>query len=132
MNKKQIATMKVKHDMGLTANKIGKDMKVDPRTVRTWLRADVYKDPEIKNLMEVIKENEITDLALLGTKARYRLHEKLDAGEMKPIELIACQDRSFQQRRLLEGEPTANINIMKDVADKLKAIDVEASEWGAE
>ena len=48
---------------------------------------------------------------LLGGKAQAILHEKLDAkpNKMKPIELIELMDRSFNQRRLLEGNSTANV-----------------------
>ncbi|MFN0118177.1 MAG: hypothetical protein ACKVQC_07820, partial [Elusimicrobiota bacterium] len=45
-----------------------------------------------------------------GAKGRYRLHEHLDGGKMRPIEVIAAMDRCFQQRRLLEGQSTENIS----------------------
>ena len=50
----------------------------------------------------------------------------LDEGKTKMIETVACIDRTFQQRRLLEGNSTENINVKQAVLDidtRLKAID---------
>jgi hypothetical protein len=59
-------------------------------------RPEAFEDSEIKELVEEIKEKEVTDLYLLGGKARNRLHELLDGGQTKMIETIALMDRSFQ------------------------------------
>ena len=85
----------------------------------------------------------VEDLYLLGAKGRQRLHELLDQGNSKMIETIALVDRTFQQRRLLEGQSTLNSNSLsalvigaaKDFArGKTEPIDVtpDASENKAE
>ena len=68
-------------------------------------------------MVDLIKEREINDLYLLGAKARNRLHELVDEGKTKTIETVALMDRSFQQRRLLEGKSTENMaHIHADIA----------------
>lgn len=59
-------------------------------------------------MLDIIEEKEIADPYLLVAKARNRLHELLDEGNTKAIETTAVMDRSFQQRRLLEGQSTEN------------------------
>jgi predicted transcriptional regulator len=115
--KKELAQYKALNDLGLTPNAIAVRSGRDPKTVRKYLQSEVYNDPEIRQMVEVIKEKEISDLYLLGAKARKRLHELLDEGNTKTIETVALMDRSFQQRRLLEGQSTENIaQILADVA----------------
>ena len=53
---------------------------------------------------------------MLGGKARARLHELLDEGKTRAIETTAIMDRCFQQRRLLGGESTHNIEAYHYVA----------------
>ncbi|MBN1226338.1 MAG: hypothetical protein JXA79_05055 [Deltaproteobacteria bacterium] len=108
--KTELARFKVMSDLGLTPNAIGSRMDRDPKTVRKYLQSEVYNDPEITRMVTTIREKEIADLYLLGAKARNRLHELIDEGQTKTIETVALMDRSFQQRRLLEGESTQNIN----------------------
>ena len=116
--KKELAQYKALNDMGLTPNAIAVRARRDPKTVRKYLQSEVYNDPEIMQMVDVIKEKEISDLYLLGAKARKRLHELLDEGNTKTIETVALMDRSFQQRRLLEGQSTENIaQIHADVAE---------------
>ena len=116
--KTELARFKAMSDLGLTANAIGSKTDRDPKTVRKYLQSEVYNDPEITQLVDIIKEKEISDLYLLGAKARKRLHELLDDGNMKTIETVATMDRSFQQRRLLEGQSTANfVSIVADIEE---------------
>ena len=61
---------------------------------------------------------------LLGGKAQARLHQKLDANKMKTIELIALMDRSFNQRRLIEGKSTANVLTGAIVKIQREALDL--------
>ena len=75
-------------------------------------KAMSLSDPELKTLVEAILANEQKDLSLLCEKSRVELHKKLDSGDLKPIELIACMDRTFQQRRILEGKSTENIGLI--------------------
>lgn len=119
--KTELARYKAMNDLGLTPNAIGVRAGRDPKTIRKYLQSDVYYDPEISKMVEVIKEKEIADLYLLGAKARHRLHELLDEGKTKTIETVALMDRSFQQRRLLEGQSTENIaSVHRDVAEIMR------------
>ena len=112
-DKKELARFKAMADLGLTPNAIGKQVGRDPKTVRYYLQSPVYEtDPELQEMIELIKTRELEDLYLLGAKGRKRLHDLLDQGKSKMIETIALVDRTFQQRRLLEGITTANIGIL--------------------
>lgn len=107
--KKELAQFKAMNDMGLTPNAIAVKTGRAAKTIRKYLQSDVYKDPDIISMVDLIKEREVNDLYLLGAKSRKRLHELLDDGNTKAIETVAIMDRSFQQRRLLEGQSTENI-----------------------
>ncbi len=107
--KKELAQFKAMNDLGLTPNAIAVKTNRDPKTVRKYLQSEVYFDRDIMKMVDVIKEKEVSDLYLLGAKARKRLHELLDEGNTKTIETVALMDRSFQQRRLLEGQSTENL-----------------------
>ncbi len=123
-NKKELAEMKVLKDMGVTPTTIAKQMGRSHHTVIKYLNSDVYNDPSIREIIERLKEKEIVDLYLLGAKARNRLHTLLDEDDTKAIETTAIMDRSFQQRRLLEGKSTANI-AYQDVSRELEEIEAE-------
>ncbi len=110
--KTELARMKAMNDLGLSPTAIAKRMGKSHNTVIKYLSSEVYNDPQISQLVERIKEKEVQDLYLLGGKARARLHELLDEGNTKVIETVALMDRSFQQRRLLEGNSTANIGLL--------------------
>lgn len=115
--KKELAQFKAMNDLGLTPNAIAVRTDRDPKTIRKYLQSEVYDDPEIMQMVNIIKTKEVNDLYLLGAKARKRLHELLDEGNTKTIETVALMDRSFQQRRLLEGQSTENIaQIHADIA----------------
>ncbi|MBU3948869.1 MAG: hypothetical protein KJ882_03390 [Proteobacteria bacterium] len=115
--KNELARFKAMSDLGLTPHAIGTRTDRDPKTVKKYLQSDVYNDPEIKQMVDIIKDKEISDLYLLGAKARKRLHELLDDGNMKAIETVATMDRTFQQRRLLEGQSTENtLSLHADIA----------------
>lgn len=120
--KTELARFKAMSDLGLTPNAIGKRSGRDPKTVRKYLQSEVYNDPEIMRMVEIIKEKEVTDLYLLGAKARNRLHELMDEGKTKTIETVALMDRSFQQRRLLEGQSTENIASLHDTIAEIKKL----------
>lgn len=111
-----IAKFKVMKDMGLTPNAIGKRTGFDAKTVRAYLSSEVYADPGIQRMIELIKGKELDDLRLIGGKARAVLNGYLDSvmrgdKEPNPVAIVAIQDRSFQQRRLLEGLSTENIGV---------------------
>ncbi len=116
--KKELAQYKALNDLGLTPNAIAVRANRDPKTVRKYLQSEVYNDPEIMQMVDIIKTKEVNDLYLLGAKARKRLHELLDEGNTKTIETVALMDRSFQQRRLLEGQSTENVaQLHADIAE---------------
>ena len=108
--KKELATMKVMHEIGESPTAIARRLGRSHNTVIKYLESDVFNDPDIGELVERIRKKEVEDLYLLGAKGRQRLHELLDQGNSKMIETIALVDRTFQQRRLLEGQSTLNVN----------------------
>jgi len=128
--KTELAQFKAMSDLGLTSNAIGLKTARDPKTVKKYLKSDVYTDPEIAAMVDIIKESEIKDLYLLGAKARQRLHDLIDAGDTKVIETVALMDRSFQQRRLLEGQSTKNHAIVQaDIEAIRKMQEDKQSKW---
>jgi hypothetical protein len=111
--KPELARFKAMADLGVTPNAIGKRVGRDPKTVRSYLQSPVYEtDADLQEMVELIKAREVDDLYLLGAKGRKRLHDLLDEGKTKMIETIALVDRTFQQRRLLEGGSTANVGLL--------------------
>jgi len=142
-DKKELARMKAMSDLGVSPTAIAKKMEKSHNTILKYLRSEVFTDPDISQMVAQIKEKETADLYLIGGKARQRIHELLDGGKMRPIEAVATMDRAFQQRRLLEGQSTINLNSLsalvigaaKDFAKgKTEPIDVtpDASENKAE
>ncbi|MFA5975957.1 MAG: hypothetical protein WC859_07300 [Elusimicrobiota bacterium] len=93
-------------DSQLTPNASARRMKRDPKTIRNFLQTDEVNDPEIQMIVAQIKERELSDLFLIGYKARRNLHKRFDESSPTVIESTAVMDRSFQQRQLLEGRPT--------------------------
>jgi len=108
-DKKELARMKAMSDLGVSPTAIANRLARSHNTVIKYLDSEVFNDPSISRLVERIKEKELEDLYLLGAKGRQRLHELVDEGKSKMIETIALVDRTFQQRRLLEGRSTQNI-----------------------
>lgn len=108
--KQELARFKVFADSGLSAHAIGHKTGRDPKTVRKYLKSPVFQtDEDLQAMVEAIRTRELSDLYLLGAKGRQRLHELLDKGDSQMIPTIALVDRTFQQRRLLEGGSTQNI-----------------------
>lgn len=133
--KTELAQFKALSDLGLSNNAIAKRTGRDNKTVKKYLESDAYNDPDIQEMVNRIKEKELSDLYLLGAKARHRLHELLDEGKTKAIETTAIMDRTFQQRRLLENQSTQNISTrdlivhlnqeIKDARAELKKLEDE-------
>jgi len=98
------------HEIGESPTAIARRMGRSHNTILKYLRSEVFTDPDISQMVAQIKEKETADLYLIGGKARQRIHELLDGGKMRPIEAVATMDRAFQQRRLLEGQSTLNVN----------------------
>src|SRR3990167_7716489 len=108
--KKELARMKVMQEIGESPTAIARRLGRSHNTILKYLRSEVFTDPDISQMVAQIKEKETADLYLIGGKARQRIHELLDGGKMRPIEAVATMDRAFQQRRLLEGQSTLNVN----------------------
>jgi len=72
--KEEIAQYKALNDVGLTAREIAVRMKRDPKTIRKYLKSDVYNDPEITAMVDTIKKEEIAYLYFLGAKSRKHPH----------------------------------------------------------
>ena len=93
-----------------------------PPTTEQWikyLQSEVYNDPSVKGLVDKIRENEVNDLYVLGAKGRS--HEMLDEGNSQMIPTIALVDRTFQQRRLLEGRSTSNVSTITHLLEQNEA-----------
>ena len=116
-DKAEIAKMVVLHEMGKSDRAIGEELERGHGTVKKYyLQSEVYTDPTIKDLIAQIRDREIEDLSLLGAKGRAKLHEMLDDGDkLQMIPVVAMVDRTFQQRRLLEGKSTANVNSLSSI-----------------
>ncbi len=110
-------------ETGFTINRVSKTLGWDFKTVQKYLRKELSQEERerLRELVERIREVELTDLTLIGAKARAHLHKLLDEGKMKPIETIAAMDRAFQQRRLLEGVSTQNISFAAHIVAIIKA-----------
>ena len=119
--KKQLAEMKVANELGVTPTAIARQMGKSHHTVIKYLQSEVYNDPSITKLVDKIRENEVNDLYVLGAKGRSRLHELLDEGKSQMIPTIALVDRTFQQRRLLEGKSTSNISQLTRILEAVEA-----------
>jgi hypothetical protein len=115
--KKELARMKAMNEMGESPTSIADRMGRSHNTVIKYLESDVYNDPAIAEMVEKIKEKELSDLYLLGAKGRHRLHQLLDQGKSTMIPTIALVDRTFQQRRLLEGNSTQNIHMLSKIIE---------------
>ncbi len=122
--KKELAKMKVMHDLGVTPTAIAGKLGKSHHTIIKYLQSDVFTDPTIKEIVEKIRDTELNDLYLLGAKGRQRLHELLDSEEkVQMIPTIALVDRTFQQRRLLEGRSTVNLGIKTQLVLRCEAED---------
>ncbi len=109
--------MKVMSELGVSPTAIAEKMGRSHHTVIKYLQSDVYTDPSIGEIIERIKEKETQDLYVLGAKGRQRLHELLDEGKSQMIPTIALVDRTFQQRRLLEGKSNVNISLKTQLVE---------------
>lgn len=93
----------------LTGKEITKRLGVSEATLYRHLRYLKRQAVIVKD----IDNTELIDLTLLGAKARKKLSEKIE--DMKPIELIALVDRTFQQKRLMQGKSTGNIAVLTSI-----------------
>ncbi len=109
--KTELAKFIALNDLGYSPNAIAKRTDRDPKTIRKYLNSEAINDPDIKIIVQKIKDAELNDLLLLNQKARSNLHKRFDEGSPNVIESLATMDKSFTQVRLLSGKATKNINI---------------------
>lgn len=101
-----------------------------PNTVRKYLESPAFHDPKFKQLVEEYKSKELLDLTMLNIESRARLHDLVPT--MTPIETIALMDKSFTQRRLLEGKSTENIFSLRKIISEAHIGVIDATEVGKE
>ena len=126
--KTELAEMKVLNNLGHSPSAVAKTIGRSHNTVLKYLRSEIYENPELQELVRIISEKELQELTVIGSKARACQHQYLDAvlsgeKEPNPIAVTAIADRGFQQRRLLEGQSTSNVDLIQSIKDleELKA-----------
>ena len=112
-SKREQAMMLALSQLGKKSYEIGALMGRSHNTVAKYIKQPVFTDVKFQKLVEEYKEKEILDLTVLNIEARARLHDLVSV--MTPIESIALMDKSFQQRRLLEGKSTENIFSLRKI-----------------
>ena len=129
--------MKVLAELGETPTAIAKKIGKSHHTVIYYLKEkiEVFNDPIVKKLIEVIQQKEMSELFLIGEKARAVLSAYLDdciegTKQPNPIAIVAIQDRSFQQRRLLEGSATEifDVSMIKELDKEIEEITLKIIE----
>lgn len=135
--KEEIAAMKVLEEAGYSMRAISRSLNRNFKTVKLYLHdhIELYEDPEIKKLIDKLREIEYDDLETLNFKAKRALHERFDKGVPPTIiEATAVMDRTWQQKEALRKEMGREIDpekVMVKIADKKKEIedlDVELEE----
>ncbi len=114
LDKGQEATLQALVELGNTPTSVAKRMGISHHTAIAHVRAG-YDDPEVTELIEIIKKAELSELLTITWKSRTILNKYLDdilVGDKKfnVISIIAAMDRSFQQARLIMDQPTAILN----------------------
>ena len=117
--KREQAQMLALHEMGMSDYQVGAIMQRSPHTIKKYCESPMFTDPKFAKLVEEYKSKELIDLTSLTISARARLHDLVPT--MAPIEAIALMDRSFQQRRLLEGRSTENIFSLRKIISEAHA-----------
>jgi hypothetical protein len=130
--KTELAEMKVLNNLGHSPSNIAKTIGRSHNTVLKYLRSDIYENPELQELVRIISEKELQELTVIGSKARACQHKYLDAvlngeKEVNPIAVTAIGDRGFQQRRLLAGDSTCNLDLLHQSVIELETIREQAT-----
>lgn len=114
--KREQAQMLALAELGQGTYEIGAALGRSPHTVRRYINSPMFQDPKFAALIEEYKQKELLDLTTLNIEARGRLHDLMPA--MTPIEACAVMDKSFQQRRLVEGKSTENIFSLRRIIEE--------------
>lgn len=111
--KREQAQMLAMSELGMGTYEIGAALARSPHTIRKYVQSPLFTDDKFRELVEEYKSKELIDLTVLNIEARGRLHDLVPT--MTPIEAIALMDKSFGQRRLLEGKSTENIFSLRQI-----------------
>ena len=114
-SKREIAQMTALTQLGMGTYTVGQIMTRSPHTIRKYVTSEIFTDPKFQQLVEEYKSKELIDLTAMNISARARIHDLIPT--MTPIEAIATMDKSFQQRRLLEGKSTENIFSLRKIIE---------------
>lgn len=114
--KREQAQMLALSELNLGPYEIGSIMGRAPNTIRKYVQSPMFTDPKFQALVEEYKSKELIDLTAMNISARARIHDLIPT--MTPIEAIATMDKSFQQRRLLEGRSTENIFSLRRIIEE--------------
>jgi hypothetical protein len=124
--KREQAQMLALKQLGKSEYEIGMSLGRSHHTIAKYTQAPLFTDAKFQDMVEEYKTKEILDLTVLNISARARIHDLIPT--MTPIEAIACMDKSFQQRRLLEGKSTENIfSLRRIIEDAHKPVAQDAT-----
>jgi len=101
--------------LNLGTYQVGEIMGRSPHTIKKYCESPMFTDPAFQKLVEEYKSKELIDLTAMNISARARIHDLIPT--MTPIEAIATMDKSFQQRRLIEGKSTENIFSLRKIIE---------------
>lgn len=113
--KREIAQMQALTQLGMGTYQVGEIMNRSPHTIRKYCQSEMFTDPKFQQMIEEYKAKELIDLTAMNISARARIHDLIPT--MTPIEAVATMDKSFQQRRLLEGKSTENIFSLRKIIE---------------
>lgn len=94
---------------------IGAIMGRSPHTIKKYCESPLFTDPKFTAVIEEYKSKELLDLTAMNISVRARIHDLIPT--MTPIEACAVMDKSFSQRRLLEGKSTENIFSLRKIIE---------------
>ena len=121
--KREVAQMKALKSLGKSTYEVGMLMGRSHHTIKRYCESPLFTDPKMAKLVEEYKSKELLDLTALNISARARLHDLIPV--MTPIEAVATMDKSFQQRRLVEGKSTENIFSLRKIIEDAHKMPVE-------
>jgi len=118
--KREQAQMLALKQLNLGNYQVGEIMGRSPHTIRKYCESPMFTDPAFQKLVEEYKSKELIDLTAMNISARARIHDLIPT--MTPIEAVAVMDKSFQQRRLVEGKSTENIFSLRRIIEDAHSI----------
>lgn len=118
---------------GYSYRQISRMLGVSGQTITEIKRGLIVPDEKLMKSLESQEINRLRHVGFLATEANQRWLEGVLDGNQKhnPIASTAIQDRSFQQRRTLEGEASI-IYDMKGNVDSSRALMARIKELQAE